>query len=98
MQQTKQSERDAAAIQRIFNTATVAVGGLYLATHSVTVTAIGTIASAAVTCWSTWMANYRLDTRSTRSTGKSNAVSAEPVTDDVSSHQAPSRRTGSGHR
>jgi hypothetical protein len=39
----------------MFNTATVTVAGLYLATHSVTVTLIGTIASTALTCWAMWL-------------------------------------------
>ena len=55
MQQAQTSARDATAVQRLFNTATVTVGGLYLATHSVPVTAIGGAASTVMTCWSIWM-------------------------------------------
>jgi hypothetical protein len=51
MQKAKTSAPETAAVQRIFNTATVTVGGLYLTTHSVTVTAIGTAASTIVECW-----------------------------------------------
>jgi hypothetical protein len=39
----------------MFQAATATVGGLYLATHSVTVTAIGTCAATAVTAWATWL-------------------------------------------
>lgn len=45
---------------RVFQTATAAVGGLYLVTHSVAVTAIGTCAATAVTAWATWL-NRRHD-------------------------------------
>jgi hypothetical protein len=48
----------------VFQTATAAVGGLYLATHSVTVTAIGTCAATAVTAWATWL-NRRHDQTAT---------------------------------
>jgi hypothetical protein len=44
-------ERECGVAAVTFNTAIVAVGGLYLATHSVTVTLIGTAASTALTCW-----------------------------------------------
>jgi len=64
MQQAKTSAPETAAVQRIFNTATVTVGGLYLTTHSVTVTAIGTAAATIVECWSIWLNQGRLDTTS----------------------------------
>ena len=64
MQHAKTSAPETAAVQRIFNTATVTVGGLYLTTHSVTVTAIGTAASTIVECWSIWLNQGRLDTGS----------------------------------
>src|SRR4051794_12091216 len=53
MQRAKHSVLDVTAVRGI--AATVTVGGLYLATHSVTVTAVGTRASTLVTCWSMWM-------------------------------------------
>jgi hypothetical protein len=40
------------AAARVFQTVTVTVGGLYLATHSVTVTMIGTCAATAITALS----------------------------------------------
>jgi len=46
---------DLTAATRMFQTATGTVGSLYLATHSVTVTAIGTCAASAVTAWATWL-------------------------------------------
>jgi len=55
MQQTKRPPRDAIATQPIFNTATATVAGLYLASHSVSVTAIGASASTVVACWSMWL-------------------------------------------
>lgn len=64
MQKAKTSAPETVAAQRIFNTATVTVGGLYLATHSVTVTAIGTAASTIVECWAIWLNPGRLDTTS----------------------------------
>ena len=39
-----------AAATRTFSTATVTVGGLYLATHSVPVTITGTVAPSLLTC------------------------------------------------
>jgi hypothetical protein len=40
---------------------------LYLATHSVTVTAIGTAASTIMTCWSIWLDRHqRAVSRATR--------------------------------
>jgi hypothetical protein len=59
MHQTKLSVRDATAVQQIFKTTAVTVGGLYLTTHSVTITAIGTGASMAVTCWFIWTTHRR---------------------------------------
>jgi hypothetical protein len=55
MQLTKHLTRDVVAAQHIFNTATAAVAGLCLATHSVTVTAIGAAASTLATCWFMWL-------------------------------------------
>ena len=45
MQQPKQLALDAGGIQRIFNMAAVTIGGVYIATHSIAVTAIATAAS-----------------------------------------------------
>lgn len=46
---------DVRAATRVFQTATATVGGLYLATHSLMVTAIGTCAATALTTWATWL-------------------------------------------
>ena len=57
---------DLAAAKAAFNTATVTVGGLYLTTHSVVVTLIGTTASTMLTCWAMWLSynrNRTLDDR-----------------------------------
>jgi hypothetical protein len=54
-----QSHQDLTTARTIFNTATVTVGGLYLATNSVTVTVIGTVAAAVVTGWAIWLAHSR---------------------------------------
>lgn len=43
------------AVQKVFNTATVTVSGLYLATHSVLVTFIGTFAASLLSGWTTWL-------------------------------------------
>lgn len=55
MQTVRLPGLDITAATRMFQTATATVGGLYLATHSVTVTAIGTCAATAVTAWATWL-------------------------------------------
>lgn len=38
-----------------FATTTCSVSWMYLTTHSVTVTVIGAVASAVVTCWGAWL-------------------------------------------
>ena len=58
MQQETGSARGRTAAQQI-NTATVTAGGLYLATHSVAVTAIGTIAWAMMAGWSMWLDRHQ---------------------------------------
>jgi hypothetical protein len=54
MRTTRRSEQDLPAARAIFNAATTTIGGLYLATHSVTVTAIGAAASTMLTCCAIW--------------------------------------------
>lgn len=49
-------KRDIGTAQRTFNTVTVTVGSLYLASRSVTVTLIGTAAASLLTCWALWLA------------------------------------------
>jgi hypothetical protein len=41
---------------RAFNTVTITVGGLYLATHSIVVTITGTAAASLFGCWTLWLA------------------------------------------
>jgi hypothetical protein len=59
MPNARQPHQDLTIARTIFNTATVTVGGLYLATNSVTVTVIGTAAAAVVTGWTIWLAHSR---------------------------------------
>ena len=59
MQTTQRSEVDLTTPQNIFNTATITVGGLYLATHSVAVTLIGAGAASLLTCWTLWLSHKR---------------------------------------
>src|SRR5262245_37256693 len=55
MPTTRRPARDLNAARTIFNTAPVSVGGLYLTTHSVAVTLIGTAAATALTGWTLWL-------------------------------------------
>jgi hypothetical protein len=59
MRTAHRSELDLTANQKVFNTVTVTVGGLYLATHSVLVTLIGTAAAGLLTGWTTWLSHRR---------------------------------------
>jgi hypothetical protein len=76
-------ERKLSEIQMIFNVASMTVGGLYLTTHSVAVTLIGTAAGAAVTGWTTWLENNQ--TRTMAGSGKPGMRKAKTVgaADDV---------------
>jgi hypothetical protein len=56
MTRAQRLERELDSAQQICNATTVAVGGLYLATHSVAVTALGTVTAAALCGWSMWLA------------------------------------------
>jgi hypothetical protein len=65
-----------------FNAATFTIAGLYLATHSVTVTLIGTLAATALTGWVMWLPrdqNRILD------------HGEPPVTPPAGSRQSPQR-------
>jgi hypothetical protein len=68
MKQARRPEPSLTTAQRTFHTVVVAVGGLYIATHSVVVTAIGTIAATALACWAPWLVQHRL--RSVAATGQ----------------------------
>lgn len=54
MRQNQQPGPTLAAAQSAFQAVAVAVSGLYLATHSVAVTAIGTTAATALASWAAW--------------------------------------------
>ena len=49
---------DLIAAQRTFNSATVTVGGLFIATHSIVVTVTGTVAGMALCGWSMWLVRH----------------------------------------
>jgi hypothetical protein len=53
------SGRDLIVATKAFNTAAATVGSLYLATNSVTVTAIGAAAATATTAWAIWLHHRR---------------------------------------
>jgi hypothetical protein len=55
MSLASRSKRDLATVQKLFNTATITVGGLYLTSHSIAVTLIGATAGMTVTGWSMWL-------------------------------------------
>jgi hypothetical protein len=50
-----------AATRTIFNTGSAAIGGLYLVTHSLTVTLIGTAGLTALTGWALWLLQISAD-------------------------------------
>ena len=50
---------DLSSAQPAFNTATGAIGALYLATHSIVVTLVGTVAATAMFGWGMWLAHRR---------------------------------------
>jgi hypothetical protein len=55
MQIAHRPQRDLAGARAIFSSATITVGGLYLSTHSIIVTVIGTLAATALACWAMWL-------------------------------------------
>jgi hypothetical protein len=61
MKRTHQRELSLAAAQRAFHTVVVGVSGLYVATHSVDVTMIGTTAATVVAGWAAWLLCSRLE-------------------------------------
>jgi hypothetical protein len=75
---TRQSGLDLTVVQRGFNTVTVTVGGLYLATRSVIVTIIGTAAASLLTCWALWLVQRRGRTDEGRESQSSAIDQTEP--------------------
>lgn len=61
MKRTHRSEPSLAAAQRAFHAVVVEVSGLYIATHSVEVTMIGTAAATVVAGWAAWLLRNRLE-------------------------------------
>jgi hypothetical protein len=59
MKRTYRPELGLAVAQRAFQTVAVAVSGLYIATHSVAVTMIGTTAATAIAGWASWLLGQR---------------------------------------
>jgi hypothetical protein len=59
MQRAEDTARHASALVRTFHATVGSVGGVYLVTHSVTVTAIGAVAASIVTGWVLRLARYR---------------------------------------
>jgi hypothetical protein len=51
--------RNFSAAQQTFNTVTITVGSLYLATHSIVVTIMGKVAASALCGWRIWLALCR---------------------------------------
>jgi hypothetical protein len=51
MQTAHRPQRDLAAVRSIFSSASITVGSLYLTTHSIAVTLVGTTAATALACW-----------------------------------------------
>ncbi len=55
MPSTQRSTSNLTLAQKSFNGATSVIGGLYLTTHSITVTLIGAGAGISVTGWTIWL-------------------------------------------
>jgi hypothetical protein len=53
------TEPSVVGTQQAINSLAVTVGGIYLATHSVTVTVVGATASTLLTGWTLWLAEQR---------------------------------------
>jgi hypothetical protein len=66
MSHMKTSTKDAAVIERVSSIPTTTAAALYLTTHSVLVTAIGTLASTFLTWWSLWLSDQMGRRRSPR--------------------------------
>jgi Flp pilus assembly protein TadB len=55
MNRTHGYESSSTGAQQAINSMAVTVGGIYLATHSVTVTVVGTTAATLLTAWTLWL-------------------------------------------
>jgi hypothetical protein len=82
MQAAHRPQRDLAAARSIFSSATITVGGLYLTTHSIAVTLIGTTAATALACWALWLP--RGQDRVTRTDAEASATPVRQVADAIS--------------
>jgi hypothetical protein len=81
MQTAHHPQRDLAAARSIFSSASITVGGLYLTTHSIAVTLVGTTAATALTYW-TLRLLYGQDHSSNDT--EAPAESVQPVADAIS--------------
>jgi hypothetical protein len=77
MPRRQHPERNLRAAEHVFNTATAAVGGLYLATHSIIATIAGTAAATALGGWHLWLSHRREHTQADRK----EAMNIEPAPD-----------------
>jgi hypothetical protein len=60
MKRTGGSELSSTGCQQAINSIAVTAGGLYVATHSVTATILGTTASTGVIAWRLWLTHRRV--------------------------------------
>jgi hypothetical protein len=51
-------ERELDRVREICSATTVTIGGLYLTSHSVAVTALGAVAATTLASWSMWLAHH----------------------------------------
>lgn len=84
MRTTHHSGHDLAIAGRVFNMAITAVGGLYLATHSIVVTMAGAATACLLACWVLWSA-YQRD----RNIACSEAQRLDMHADPDRAHDAP---------
>jgi hypothetical protein len=59
VERTQGSEPDITSTQQVINATAVTVGGIYLTTHSVSVTIVGAAASTLLNVWALWLAHRR---------------------------------------
>jgi hypothetical protein len=59
MTESHRPEPHSTAVVRAINATAATAGGLYLTTHSIPVTAIGTGAASLLACWTLWLAHLQ---------------------------------------